>query len=408
MQLSIIIVHYNVKYFLEQCLHSVTSAIKNIDAEIWVVDNASTDGFIDYIPAIFPQVKYIVNTTNVGFAKANNQALTKCSGKYILFLNPDTIVGENCFEKCIRFMEENKDAGALGVKMIDGSGEFLPESKRSFPGPFNSFCKLTGLSKLFPNSTIFARYSLAYLDENKNHEVDVLSGACMFCRKEIVTSLQGFDEAFFMYGEDIDLSCRIQKKGYKNIYFGESCIIHFKGESTKKNSIAYVKTFYNAMNIFVKKHYNSGGAILFSFLFHLAIWLRGTLSALFLLTAKINPKKTVKEKEKKGREFVLVGSPNTCTEMERILLKAGQTEIISITTNPVNNTEIINNIKLSGKTINNERVMVLCNDLLTWHNILLLVEKLKGTIALRFHAKGSKSIVGSDSKNVSGEAIGLL
>ena len=409
MQLSIIIVSYQVKYFLEQCLHSVSAAIKNIDAEVWVVDNASTDGTVDYLQVKFSKVKFIVNTNNVGFAKANNQALNKCGGKYVLYLNPDTIVPEDCFKQCISFMDQHVESGAMGIKMIDGSGAFLPESKRSFPGPMNSLFKLIGLSNLFPKSKIFARYALAYLDKNKNHEVDVLSGAFMFCRREIILSLDGFDEAFFMYGEDIDLSYRIKEAGYKNYYFGESCIIHFKGESTKKNSIGYVKTFYNAMNIFVKKHYSGGGAIIFSFFFQMAIWLRAGLSALSLLISKINSNNTADDLINAARQYVVVGSTDVCNEMESLLRNAGKKENVigKMITDTSTTVESIYTTQQQKITNRNNTVLVLCNEILSWKDIIYLVEKLKGTIAIRFHAKGSNSIVGSDSKNVAGEVTGV-
>ena len=281
MHLSVIIVNYNVRYFLEQCLCSVQKAIKNIDAEVFVVDNASKDGSVEYLQAGFPFVKFIANTDNVGFAHANNQALNLCSGDYVLFLNPDTIVPEDCFEKCISFLNENTDAGALGVRMLDGGGKFLPESKRSFPSPVTSMFKLFGLSSLFPKSKTFARYSLGHLDENKNHEVDVLAGAFLMGRREILQQLKGFDETFFMYGEDIDLSYRIQKSGYKNYYFAETSIIHFKGESTRKGSLNYIKMFYNAMSVFVSKHYSGGTAQIYRFFIQIAIWFRAAMTAVF-------------------------------------------------------------------------------------------------------------------------------
>ncbi len=286
MQLSIIIVNYNVKYFLEQCLCSVESAIASLQAEVIVVDNHSTDGSITYLQERFPFVQFIANNENVGFGKANNQGLTIAKGDYVLFLNPDTIVPEDCFTKCISFFEKNNDCGALGIRMLDGSGNFLPESKRSFPTPMTAFFKLVGLAKLFPNSAVFNKYALGYLDENKNHEVDVLAGAFMMVRKEIIEATQGFDEVFFMYGEDVDLSYRIQQAGYKNYYFAESAIIHFKGESTKRGSLNYVKMFYQAMSIFVTKHYKSSTATVFSASIKIAIWIRAIIAIISGLATK--------------------------------------------------------------------------------------------------------------------------
>ncbi len=279
MQLSVIIVNYNVKFFLEQCLCSVTKAVKNIDAEIFVVDNNSSDDSKTYFKEKFKTVKFIWNKKNIGFSKANNAALPFATGKYILFLNPDTIVPEDCFIKCLSFFEAHPDAGASGIHMIDGSGKFLKESKRSFPSPVTSLYKLAGLTALFPRSERFARYHLGHLDENKNNEVDVLAGAFIMVPKKIIDNVGGFDEDFFMYGEDIDLSYKIQEAGYKNFYFAESTIIHFKGESTKKASLNYVRMFYKAMSIFVKKHYGGSKAGVFNLLIQCAITIRAFVSA---------------------------------------------------------------------------------------------------------------------------------
>ena len=280
MNLSVIIVNYNVKLFLEQCLCSVQKAILGMEAEIIVVDNNSVDNSIEYLTPKFPAVNFIANKENTGFAKACNQGLEQAKGSYILFLNPDTIVPEDCFTKCISFFEANKEVGAIGIKMLDGSGNFLKESKRSFPSPSTSLYKLFGLAKLFPRSKIFSKYHLGYLKEDENNEVDVLAGAFMMIKKEVLDIVGGFDETFFMYGEDVDLSYRIQKAGYKNYYFADSSIIHFKGESTRKGSMNYVRMFYNAMSIFVRKHYGGSKAGLFSFLIHIAIWFRAALTTI--------------------------------------------------------------------------------------------------------------------------------
>lgn len=280
MNISVIIVNYNVKYFLEQCLYSVQAALTHVTGQVIVVDNNSTDGSINYLQPKFPEVQFIINTDNAGFAKACNKGLVAATGEYILFLNPDTIVPEHCFEACIAFLKVTPDAGALGIKMIDGSGKFLKESKRSFPSPLTSLFKLTGLAALFPHSKLFARYHLGHLDNNQNHEVPVLAGAFMMVKKNILDKIGGFDESFFMYGEDIDLSYRIQQAGYKNYYFAGSTIIHFKGESTKKGSMNYVHMFYNAMSIFVRKHYGQGRAGFFTSLIHVAIWFRAIFSAI--------------------------------------------------------------------------------------------------------------------------------
>jgi len=265
-------------------LYSVQKAVQELDAEVIVVDNASTDGGIDYLRSKFAGVKFICSETNLGFAKACNKGLSHASGQYILFLNPDTLVAEDSFHICIKFFKAHADCGAVGVKMLDGSGKFLKESKRSFPSPSTSFYKLLGLSALFPASKIFSRYHLGHLDKNKDHEVDVLAGAFMMIRKEALDKTGAFDEVFFMYGEDIDLSYRIQKAGYKNYYVSQTGIIHFKGESTKRGSLNYVRMFYNAMSVFVKKHYGSTKAGVFNAFIQLAISIRAFIATGFKLT----------------------------------------------------------------------------------------------------------------------------
>jgi len=278
MKLSIIIVNYNVKYFLEQALLSVRKAVQGIAAEVFVVDNNSVDDSVRMVKEKFPEVILIANDHNPGFSTANNQAIRQSKGEYVLLLNPDTVVEEDTFLKCIRFMDQKPEAGALGVRMIDGSGKFLPESKRGFPTPFVAFSKTFGLSKLFPRSKTFNRYHLGFLDEKENHEVDVLAGAFMWLRRSVLDQIGLLDETFFMYGEDIDLSYRVVKAGYKNYYLAETTIIHYKGESTKKGSLNYVKTFYNAMIIFARKHFTGEGARLYVFMLQLAIYFRAFLT----------------------------------------------------------------------------------------------------------------------------------
>ena len=278
MKLSIIIVNYNVEHFLEQCLHSVRKAAKDIPTEVFVVDNSSVDGSVEMVKNKFPEVKIIANEKNVGFSRANNQAIKEAKGEYILLLNPDTVVQEDTFEKAVKFMDEHKDAGALGVMMLDGKGNFLPESKRGLPTPSVAFYKVFGLAALFPRSKIFGKYHLGFLDKNKTHEVDVLAGAFMLIRKSVLDKIGLLDETFFMYGEDIDLSYRITLAGFKNYYFPETRIIHYKGESTKKSSVNYVLVFYNAMAIFARKHFAKNQAKMFSLLIYFAIALRAGIA----------------------------------------------------------------------------------------------------------------------------------
>ncbi len=280
MKLSIVIVNYNVKHFLGQCLNSVKRGIEHLDTEVFVVDNASSDGSCDMVREMFPWVTLIASPVNLGFSKGNNLAIEKASGQYVLLLNPDTVVAEDTFDKCIEFMDGNPDAGALGVRMIDGKGNFLPESKRGLPTPSVAFCKTFGLSKIFPKSKTFNRYHLGFLPEHETNEVEILSGAFMLMRKAALDKTGLLDETFFMYGEDIDLSYRIIKAGYKNFYFAGTTIIHYKGESTRKGSLNYVKVFYNAMIIFARKHFSGNQSGLFSLFINLAIFFRGFLTVL--------------------------------------------------------------------------------------------------------------------------------
>src|SRR5687767_4903679 len=280
MLLSVVIVNYNVREFLEQCLVSVQKSINylNNEAEIIIIDNNSTDGSIEYLQPGFPGVKFISNNENLGFAKACNQGIERTSGEYVLFLNPDTIVPADCFQKCISFFKSHNDAGALGVKMLNEKGKYLKESKRGFPSPAASFFKLFGLAAIFPRSKLFAKYYLGYLDENNNQEVDTIAGAFMMIPREVLERVGGFDESFFMYGEDIDLSYRIKKAGYKNHYLAETSITHFKGKSTQQKNTDYTKVFYNAMDIFVKKHYMKEKNFLFLIFIRTGIGIRKTMA----------------------------------------------------------------------------------------------------------------------------------
>ena len=274
--ISIIIVNYNVEFFLEQCLNSVQKGLEKIDGEVFVVDNNSIDGSVQMVKDKFPSIKLIENKKNVGFSTANNQAIKEANGEFILLLNPDTVIEEDTLLKTVNFMKSRPKSGGLGVRMVDGKGRFLPESKRGLPTPKVAFYKIFGLSKLFPTSKKFGQYHLGHLSEFKTNKVDILSGAFMLMRKKALNEVGLLDETFFMYGEDIDLSYRIQKGGYENYYFPETRIIHYKGESTKKSSINYVFVFYKAMVIFAEKHFSSKNAKLFSNLINTAIYLRAS------------------------------------------------------------------------------------------------------------------------------------
>src|SRR6185436_13484420 len=280
MQLSVVIVSYNSIGLLENCLFSVQKAMQAIDGEIIIVDNSSNDGSKEYLPSKFPGVKFIFNNENSGFAKACNQGSKISSGDYILFLNPDTVLSETCLIECISFFKTHEDAAAVGVRMLDDKGKFLRESKRGLPSPSASFYKLFGLTAIFPGSETIAKYYQGHLPENENNPVEVLSGAFMMIKKAVFEKVNGFDETFFMYGEDIDLSLRIIQMGFKNYYLGKVSITHLKGGSTTYN-YKYVQDFYGAMNLFVKKHYNDKSTPYRLFL-HAGIGVRKMLSILAL------------------------------------------------------------------------------------------------------------------------------
>ena len=255
MQLSVIIVNYNVKNLLRDCLLSVQKAAHSIDTEIIVVDNTSSDGSVEMLKAEFKYVKLITNTQNLGFSKANNQGIAQAQGKYILLLNPDTLINKNTFEDCLNFSKQTNNCGGIGVKMLDANNQFLKESKRGFPTPWASLCRLSILNKLFPNSALLNGYYLGHLSNDENHQVEVLAGAFIWIKKSIIDEIGGLDETYFMYGEDIDFSYRIQQAGYQNYFLGTVTILHYKGESTDKYSFKHIKYFYDAMKIFSKKHY---------------------------------------------------------------------------------------------------------------------------------------------------------
>jgi len=278
--LSVVIVNYNVEYFLEQCLNSVLKARQKNNIEIFVVDNNSSDGSVEMVKQKFPNVILIANKDNRGFSSANNQAIKIAKGRNILLLNPDTVVEESTFNKVVGFMNSHDDCGGLGVRMVDGKGDFLPESKRGLPTPLVAFYKIFGLSSIFPKSKKFGAYHLGYLDEFEINQIDVLSGAFLCVSKSALEKVGLLDETFFMYGEDIDFSYRITQEGFKNYYFPETTIIHYKGESTKKSSINYVFVFYKAMVIFAEKHFSKNNAKVFSLAIHLAIYLRASLAIL--------------------------------------------------------------------------------------------------------------------------------
>jgi GT2 family glycosyltransferase len=268
-QLSVVILNYNVRYFLEQCLLSVVRAMEGIDGEIIVVDNASPDGSVEMVRRHFPQATLIANTENSGFPKGNNLGVAQAKGEYLCILNPDTVVAEDTFRKALGFAGSKKNLGILGVRLIDGAGRFLPESKRGVPTPFVAFTKIAGWHKF---GGFFNRYYAGHLGEGGSGKVDVLVGAFMLMKAETYRAAGGFDENCFMYSDDIDLSYTVLKSGKENYYFGGAAIIHYKGESTAKDA-AYLNRFREAMDYFYRKHFRrspvfdammKAGALLFA------------------------------------------------------------------------------------------------------------------------------------------------
>ena len=312
MKLSIVIVNYNVRFYLEQCLLSVEKALTGVGGEVFVVDSNSTDDSVSYLRGKFPWVRYIENKENVGFSRANNQAIREARGEYVLLLNPDTFIGERTLRECIDFMDKTPKAGMCGVGMLRVDGSFAPESRRGVPTPFVAFCKMTGLGSLFPKSRVFGRYYMQYLNKQSINPIEIVSGAFMFIRKEALDKVGLLDETFFMYGEDIDLSYRVLKAGYQNYYIPTQ-ILHYKGESTKKESFKYVNAFYKAMVIFFKKHF-AHYSIIYSAFITLTVALKGGMAYVMQNLYAWGRKR----KKKKRKKILIVGDGNNLADMKEI------------------------------------------------------------------------------------------
>lgn len=369
---------------------SVIKACTNIDAEILVVDNNSTDGSKEYLESKFTNVRFFWNNENIGFGKANNFALSFAKAEHILFLNPDTIVPEDCFTNCIIFFENNTDCGALGVRMIDGAGSFLKESKRSLPTPSAGFFKMVGLAETFPSSKLFAQYYAGHLPEKENNKVDVLAGAFMMLSKKAIELTKGFDDNFFMYGEDIDLSYRIQKVGLQNYYLGDTTIIHFKGESTQKKSLHYIENFYGAIKRFVDKHYR--GQRIKKRLMTIVICSGKLLakSKQFFLITKAS------EKIIDSLKCIYVGNDTQLENVNEIINSSGN-KIIA-------NTNTISNVSTLIEK-NNADAVILSEDILSNKRIIETLEQLPKKYLALFYQAGASSIIGSNNKNERGVFI---
>ena len=380
-KLAVVIVNYNVEYFLEQCLNSVKAALKHVSGEVFIVDNNSIDGSVEMVKNRFPEYQLIDNKINLGFSKANNQAMLLANSEYVLLLNPDTVVEEDTFEKVIDFMDKHPEAGGLGVRMLDGKGNFLPESKRGLPTPLVAFYKIFGISSLFPKSKIFGKYHLGYLSEHETNEIEILSGAFMLMRQEALDKVGLLDEAFFMYGEDIDLSYRIIKGGFKNYYFPETRIIHYKGESTFKDKI-YFERFYEAMKIFYKKHFKTN--FLIDFLTNVAI-------KCFLIFNSFWKKSNVKQIPE---SYIFISEDDDF----RLVLEQKLLKNVSLLKN-----HKAHNFNLLKK---DSIEIIFDNNFVTNKEIIAFIQKNKNrNFTFKIRPRTTNFLIGSNSKDEKGEVI---
>ena len=324
MKLSIVIVSYNVKYYLGQCLLSVKRAIEGIDAEVIVVDNHSKDGSVEYIKKIFPWVTCISSLHNLGFARANNLAMQQTNSDYVLLLNPDTFIGENTINDTLGFMDNHKSIGGLGVTMLTTIGQRAKESRRGFPSPLVSFYKMMGLCDRFPNHPKFGHYYMSNMSWDKPGKIEVISGAFFLIRHAALDKVGLLDEDFFMYGEDIDLSYRLLKGGFENWFFPTK-ILHYKGESTQRSSFRYVHVFYAAMLIFFRKHYSSMSFLL-SIPIKIAIYLKAT-SSLFQMLCNKSRKLLgfIPHPHIIGPNYIFIGNKNNIDRCREIVKNRGVT-----------------------------------------------------------------------------------
>lgn len=328
LKLSVIIVNYNVKYYLDQCIRSVLRAFEemNTPAEIIVVDNHSADGSVDYLEQrypqkLFPMVRFVRSAHNLGFARANNIAIRQSRGEYVLLLNPDTIVGEDALKASVDFMDAHEDAGAVGVRMLGAQGRRAMESRRGLPTPMVSFFKMLGFCNRWPHHRLFGKYYMGYLPWDEPCQIEVVSGAYCMLRRKALDEVGLLDEDFFMYGEDIDLSYRVLKGGYHNYYLPVD-ILHYKGESTQKSSFRYVHVFYEAMLIFFRKHY-SGMTFLLSLPIKTAIYAKALMALVGMLSDRMRKSLGFFAPSAEGAQhYVFVGSlemQDACRDIARRL-----------------------------------------------------------------------------------------
>jgi len=384
MQLSVIILNYNVRYFLELCVLSVESALQNIDSEIIVVDNNSTDGSWKMMKSRFPNIKLIRNNQNVGFPKGNNVGVAQAKGDFICILNPDTVVAEDTFEKVLNFAKKQSNLGIIGVKLIDGTGNFLPESKRGIPTPWVAFTKICSLYKIFPKSKYFNQYYAQHLSENETGEVEILVGAFMFLKKELYDEVGGFDEDCFMYSDDIDLSYMVLQKGKTNYYFNETTVIHYKGESTIKDG-TYMKRFQEAMEFFYKKHFKV--SFLFSAFMKIGI-------VFFSVIKRIQGRTKAKSV---SEIFLLLSASEALVKIIALLVQKKVDFLDWKSEKEVN---------LSSNSMKKGTQIIMDNEFVSFKECIKIHERFKNKgITFRIIPKNADFIIGSDSSNDRGEII---
>jgi len=384
MQLSVIILNYNVRYFLEQCVLSVQEALSKLDAEIIVVDNNSSDESCLMMKSKFPDVKLIENDANFGFPKGNNIGVEQASGKYICILNPDTVVAGDTFIKILAFAERQINLGIVGCKLIDGTGNFLPESKRGIPTPWVAFTKVFGLYKVFPKWKPFNQYYAQHLRKNETGKVDILVGAFMFMQRDLYRELGGFDEKCFMYADDIDLSYRVLHQQKTNFYFHETTVLHYKGESTVKDE-KYMQRFQEAMNFFYQKHFKKSW--FFEFFIQIGIWL---FSFIKMFQGKTKPKLL-------PESIIFYSSNKNLSEKLPSILK-NKVRFLDLKKEKMVNSSLI----FKGKKVE----IILDNQYVSFKKCIKIIKTLKDkNVTFKIFPKNTNFIIGSNSRNDRGQII---
>jgi GT2 family glycosyltransferase len=384
MQLSVIILNYNVRYFLEQCVLSVQKALENMEGEIIVVDNASADDSCAMMQQRFPEVQLIQNTENLGFPKGNNIGVAAAKGEYLCILNPDTVVAEDTFVKVLEFAKKQKNLGIVGVKLIDGSGNFLPESKRGVPTPWVAFTKIMGWYRWFPTMPVFTKYYAEHLKPNQTGKVDILVGAFMLLTRELYLEVGGFDENCFMYSDDIDLSYQVLQSGKDNFYFHETTVLHYKGESTVKDG-TYMKRFQEAMRFFYQKHFKV------SFFFEIFMQV-GIFFFSLLKTLQGKPKI-----QKEPKEYLCYSSN------EKLARKLPSVLGKKVVFQPLETEKMVNSCLLKSKA---GTEIILDNTFISFKECIAILESLKNQgFTFKIIPKSSNFLIGSNNNNERGTIL---